>query len=168
VSIIRLIIIHQFEQVDITWTYVDAGIWTSVEPTIGVCSACLPILRALWVWRRPQSSVQRSAQKSPRTVAEPKPAQPVDRPRAEHVRGSSSASRYPLNELSSESMMGWGKHVSLSSSGHERGSPSDASDIAMDDLAGRAEEPQPAKKKKKHKRDPSSILRIKPIAELYG
>lgn len=32
-------------QVDITWNYADAAVWSAVEPNVAVISACLPMLR---------------------------------------------------------------------------------------------------------------------------
>ena len=32
-------------QVDITWNYDDAAVWSAVEPNVAVISACLPMLR---------------------------------------------------------------------------------------------------------------------------
>ena len=32
-------------QVDITWNYADAAVWSAVEPNVAVISACLPMLQ---------------------------------------------------------------------------------------------------------------------------
>ena len=44
VSIIRLVVLMRVRQIDITWSYVNAAIWTACEPTIGIASSCLPIM----------------------------------------------------------------------------------------------------------------------------
>ncbi|MCJ1259543.1 hypothetical protein MMC24_007381 [Lignoscripta atroalba] len=36
VSIVRLVVLDRLEQVDVTWNFVDAAIWSAIEPTIGI------------------------------------------------------------------------------------------------------------------------------------
>ncbi|KAI4277218.1 MAG: hypothetical protein LQ337_001932 [Flavoplaca oasis] len=49
VSIVRLVILANVDQSDITWNYVPAAIWSAAEPSVAVVSACLPSLRPLFV-----------------------------------------------------------------------------------------------------------------------
>lgn len=44
-SIYRLTLLLKLTQVDITWNYADAAVWSAVEPNVAVISACLPMLR---------------------------------------------------------------------------------------------------------------------------
>lgn len=46
-SILRLTTIHQLSITDSTYTNVDSAIWTSVECSVAVISACLPTLKPL-------------------------------------------------------------------------------------------------------------------------
>ncbi|KAL8944881.1 MAG: hypothetical protein Q9216_000171 [Gyalolechia sp. 2 TL-2023] len=43
-SIVRMFYVHQVVPVNPTWTQVDPAIWSTVEPCIGIVSACLPII----------------------------------------------------------------------------------------------------------------------------
>ncbi|KAL9006292.1 MAG: hypothetical protein Q9188_000949 [Gyalolechia gomerana] len=43
-SIIRFVYLQHLNRMDPTWTNIDACIWTTVEPCIGIVSACLPIM----------------------------------------------------------------------------------------------------------------------------
>ncbi|KAL8734353.1 MAG: hypothetical protein Q9166_001551 [cf. Caloplaca sp. 2 TL-2023] len=43
-GIVRFFYIRQIVPFDATWTQVDPAIWSSVEPSIGIVSACLPIM----------------------------------------------------------------------------------------------------------------------------
>ena len=47
-SIIRLSTIKQLSLTDQSWSYVPAAIWTSVECSVAVISACLPTLKPLF------------------------------------------------------------------------------------------------------------------------
>ncbi|KAL8888010.1 MAG: hypothetical protein Q9205_002299 [Flavoplaca limonia] len=49
VSIVRLVILANVDQADITWNYVPAATWSAAEPSVAVVSACLPSLRPLFV-----------------------------------------------------------------------------------------------------------------------
>ncbi|KAL8948387.1 MAG: hypothetical protein Q9222_005428 [Ikaeria aurantiellina] len=49
VSIVRLVVLANVDQSDITWNYVPAATWSAAEPSIAVVSACLPSLRPLFV-----------------------------------------------------------------------------------------------------------------------
>lgn len=44
-SIYRLTLLLKLTEVDITWNYADAAVWSAVEPNVAVISACLPMLR---------------------------------------------------------------------------------------------------------------------------
>jgi len=48
VSIVRLVTIIELPQKDITWKYVEPGLWSAVEPSMGLVSACLPTMRYLF------------------------------------------------------------------------------------------------------------------------
>lgn len=47
-SIIRLVVLSRLQDVDLTWNYINAAIWTATEPSMGVISACLPSMRPLF------------------------------------------------------------------------------------------------------------------------
>ena len=47
-SVVRLTTLSQISTLDITWTDVPAAIWTPVECSVGVISACLPTMRPLF------------------------------------------------------------------------------------------------------------------------
>lgn len=47
-SIYRLTLLVKLTQVDITWNYADAAVWSAVEPNVAVISACLPMLRPVF------------------------------------------------------------------------------------------------------------------------
>ncbi|KAI4197347.1 MAG: hypothetical protein LQ350_005968 [Teloschistes chrysophthalmus] len=47
VSIIRLIVLSRIGKTDLTWNYINSGIWTDIEPSVAVICACLPSLRPL-------------------------------------------------------------------------------------------------------------------------
>ncbi|KAL9131858.1 MAG: hypothetical protein Q9217_000304 [Psora testacea] len=55
VGVIRLTVLSNLREEDVTWNYVPAAKWSAAEPSIGVVSACLPSLRPLFtrlVWGR--------------------------------------------------------------------------------------------------------------------
>lgn len=43
-SVIRFYYLEQISRNDPTWGNVDSGIWTTVESSIGIISACLPVI----------------------------------------------------------------------------------------------------------------------------
>ena len=89
----RLVFIAQLDTVDITWTYVSAGIWTAAEPSIAVTSASLPILRSLWVWKQRKRSASRESDE---------PGEGASRGNNSFYSrkiGSVDSQNYPLNEL---------------------------------------------------------------------
>ncbi|KAI4251343.1 MAG: hypothetical protein LQ352_004909 [Teloschistes flavicans] len=47
VSIVRLVVLSRIGRTDLTWNYINSGIWTNIEPSIAVICACLPSLRPL-------------------------------------------------------------------------------------------------------------------------
>ncbi|KAL9599289.1 MAG: hypothetical protein Q9219_003916 [cf. Caloplaca sp. 3 TL-2023] len=47
VSIIRVAVLSRIGKRDLTWNYVNAGIWAETEPAVAVICACLPSLRPL-------------------------------------------------------------------------------------------------------------------------
>lgn len=59
-SIYRLTLLLKLTQVDITWNYADAAVWSAVEPNVAIVSACLPMLRPLLKLARPTFSSARS------------------------------------------------------------------------------------------------------------
>ncbi|KAL8904400.1 MAG: hypothetical protein Q9207_003296 [Kuettlingeria erythrocarpa] len=48
VSIIRLIVLSRISETDLTWNYINGGIWSATEPSVAVICACLPSLRPLF------------------------------------------------------------------------------------------------------------------------
>lgn len=47
VSIVRILYLSRVRYTDSTWTDVDTFIWSTVEPCIGIVSACLPVMRPI-------------------------------------------------------------------------------------------------------------------------
>ncbi|KAL8828860.1 MAG: hypothetical protein Q9170_006415, partial [Blastenia crenularia] len=47
VSIVRIIVLSRIGKTDLTWNYVNGGIWAETEPSVAVICACLPSLRPL-------------------------------------------------------------------------------------------------------------------------
>ena len=45
---VRVIVLARINEADITWNYINAGIWSAVEPSVAVMCACLPSLRPLF------------------------------------------------------------------------------------------------------------------------
>ena len=83
-----------------------------MEPSIAVVSACLPILRSLWVWRR-----RRSENQSTNTL-KTQPHSPIQSTRPypgkiQKSRTGSFTSRYPINELPADSEQSWGTHTTI-------------------------------------------------------
>ncbi|MCJ1416676.1 hypothetical protein MMC32_003014 [Xylographa parallela] len=165
VSIVRVVILNSLEQVDITWEFVNAGLWTSVEPAIGVCSACLPIMRSLFIRSRDTSNVGLPRSEAKRSIHSALSIRSTKMPDKEHRVGSFT-SHMPLNELSTDGELPWGNHVSIYSTSRT----SDNEYIAMDELPIQREElPGPKSDSntkgegpRKHKKNKSSV------AELYG
>lgn len=56
-------------QVDVTWNYADAAVWSAVEPNVAVISACLPMLRPVLKLIGVTFSSVGSLRKSPRHTA---------------------------------------------------------------------------------------------------
>ncbi|MCJ1384101.1 hypothetical protein MMC17_007217 [Xylographa soralifera] len=145
--------------------FVNAGLWTSVEPAIGVCSACLPIMRSLWIRSRNSSDVGSPRSEAKRSVHSALSIRSTKVPDKEHRVGSFT-SHTPLNELSADGELPWGNHVSIYSTSRT----SDNEYIAMDDLPIQREEMPGHKGEsntkgdgfRKHKKNKSSL------AELYG
>ena len=91
--------------------FVDAGMWTSVEPAIGVVSACLPIMRSLWIRFRHHDSVPHQYEVKQSTKSTIRSLKKVEKRERIH----SFTSHTPLNELSAEGELLWGNHVIISS-----------------------------------------------------
>ena len=104
-------------------SFVDAGVWTSVEPCIAVASACLPILRSLWIRSRLANTTVRSTRKSMKSGTSVRSSRPNDKD------VGSFTSHSHLNELSAENELPWGNHVSIYAT-HRRSNNTD--DIEMD------------------------------------
>ena len=53
ISVVRLVVLGRLENVDVTWNYVNAAIWSAAEPAMGVIAACIPAMRPLFalIWR---------------------------------------------------------------------------------------------------------------------
>lgn len=47
ISIVRIVVISHLKIFDVTWNYVESGIWSAAEPCMGVVAACIPSLRPL-------------------------------------------------------------------------------------------------------------------------
>jgi hypothetical protein len=162
-------VLSEITETDITWTFVDAGIWTSVEPAIAVVSACLPILRSLWVWKKKRSQAKstntlKTVSRSPRQSLKPFPRSQEKR------RTGSFTSRYPINELPAEMDNNWGTTTEIYSpmSHSRKSSKHDDHDISLHDLPIQKQDHDsieetppisPVKKDSPH---------LKSIAELYG
>ncbi|KAL8759169.1 MAG: hypothetical protein Q9184_003709, partial [Pyrenodesmia sp. 2 TL-2023] len=48
VSIIRITVLSRIGKTDLTWNYINGGIWAAAEPSVAVICACLPSLRPLF------------------------------------------------------------------------------------------------------------------------
>ncbi|KAL8921475.1 MAG: hypothetical protein Q9172_003980 [Xanthocarpia lactea] len=48
VSIIWVVVLAQLEASDVTWNFINAGIWSALEPSMAVICACIPSLRPLF------------------------------------------------------------------------------------------------------------------------
>ncbi|CAL8579308.1 hypothetical protein XPA_005058 [Xanthoria parietina] len=48
VSIIWVVVLAQYHASDVTWNWVNAGIWSALEPSMAVICACIPSLRPLF------------------------------------------------------------------------------------------------------------------------
>ncbi|KAL8699056.1 MAG: hypothetical protein Q9224_001579 [Gallowayella concinna] len=46
-TIVRMVYIPQIVPIDPTWTQVDPAIWSTIEPCMGIFSACLPVIGPL-------------------------------------------------------------------------------------------------------------------------
>ncbi|KAF2194318.1 hypothetical protein K469DRAFT_437352, partial [Zopfia rhizophila CBS 207.26] len=47
VSLLRVVYIIRMDLHDFSYTYADLGMWSIVEPLLGVVNACLPVMRPL-------------------------------------------------------------------------------------------------------------------------
>ncbi|KAL9011811.1 MAG: hypothetical protein Q9173_003382 [Seirophora scorigena] len=48
VSIIWIVVLARLEQADVTWNFINAVIWSVLEPSMAVVCACIPSLRPLY------------------------------------------------------------------------------------------------------------------------
>ncbi|MCJ1432056.1 hypothetical protein MMC27_001412 [Xylographa pallens] len=157
--------IERSQKIALSREFVNAGLWTSVEPAIGVCSACLPIMRSLFIRSRESSNVGSPRSETKRSIHSALSIRSTKMPDKEHRVGSFT-SHMPLNELSTDGELPWGNHVSIYSTSRT----SDNEYIAMDELPIQREEiPGPKNESntkgegiRKHKKNKSSV------AELYG
>ena len=136
ISIVRLVFLARLEAFDITWTYVDAGIWTAVEPGVAVISASLPILRSLWIWNRRKRSARRATNetvgdevKAPSFQPSPGPSRPS--PILQNHKRMSSQ-QYPLNDLPAGAQHAWGNHTTIYSQGASGKSSGESDDYYAD------------------------------------
>ena len=137
-----------------------------MEPSIAVVSACLPILRSLWVWRRRRTdnrstNTMKTRSRSPIQSTKPYPN------KIQKSRTGSFTSRYPINELPGDSEQSWGNHTTVYSpySPHSRKtSDQDESSIALADLP--IQKQNSVIQDKKRARTPD--VDGKRIPELYG
>jgi hypothetical protein len=133
VSIVRVAILGNLNLVDLTWNYVDAALWTSVEPAVAVVSASLPILRSLFIWRRKTSSLQKSSVKASMASGH----HGHNAAASHHRRGGNESngrigsftSSHPLNELSADNEP-WGR-------AEDRQGPKSEKGAAMVDMSMR-------------------------------
>ncbi|KAI4188042.1 MAG: hypothetical protein L6R41_002419 [Letrouitia leprolyta] len=47
VSIVRVVVLSRISKKDLTWNYINGGIWAETEPSVAIICACLPSLRPL-------------------------------------------------------------------------------------------------------------------------
>ena len=87
-------------------TLVDGAIWTTVEPAIAVVSACLPILRSLWIWNREKSEARRSNVQNSHVQSRKEAGKGSIR-LAEKPHHVSEARRTPLGELPGDAEQAW-------------------------------------------------------------
>lgn len=180
VSIARVVVLANVSLVDITWNFVDAGIWTSVEPSIAVVSACLPILRSLWIWNR-----RRTQAKSTNTM-QTRSRSPMQSSNGKHypfqtdrkIRNDSFTT--PINELPADNDQQWGVHTDIySSSSLPSRSQSnkklryEESDIKLYDLPIQKHDYESEKSRPISKPHPPPKAGFahpgkSPVAELYG
>ncbi|KAL8677063.1 MAG: hypothetical protein Q9224_007225, partial [Gallowayella concinna] len=70
VSIVRVVVLSQIGKTDITWNFINGGIWAETEPSVAVICACLPSLRPLFTvaagFKSKLSSQSNQSQKSSR------------------------------------------------------------------------------------------------------
>ena len=143
-------------------TYVNAGIWTNVEPAIGVCSACLPIMRSLFIRSRySKDEPQNDGKRSIISVMSAKSIRSPEKPRVTSFNSSA-----PLNELSAEGEVPWGNQVRIYSTNSARNDP----EIAMDDLPIQREEDSASSENSAHKSGNiwKHMKKKSDVAELYG
>ena len=186
VSLIRVIVLANVSETDITWNFVDAGIWTSVEPAIAVVSACLPILRSLWVWYQKRSNSKRTKtlpseehSPSPNSGKQYTSKAGYVQPRTEkHSRYGSDTT--PINELPTEPDHQWSASADAYSPLSNNPSRSqstkksryrDQEDINMDELPIQKQEKSPAIDKAlptPRVGTPRASEKNEYVAELYG
>ena len=180
VSIARVAVLANVKLFDITWNFVDAGIWTSVEPSIAVVSACLPILRSLWIWNR-----KRTQAKSTNTM-QTRSRSPMQSLNGKHYpfqadrKIPNDSFITPINELPADNDQQWGVHTDIySSSSLPSRSQSNKklgyedSDIKLDDLPIQKHDYESEKSRptsKPHPPPKAGFTRSgkSPVAELYG
>ena len=114
VSIVRVVILSRIQDVDITWTLVDGAIWTGVEPAIAVISACLPIMRSLWIYKREKSEARRSSGKGPQVQSRREAGKGSIR-LTEQPHALEDARQTPLGELPGDADHAWGTKTDLHS-----------------------------------------------------
>ena len=148
--------------------------WTSVEPATGVVSACLPIMRSLWIrFRHSDDEVHHSEAKHS-TKSTIRSLKIADKRERIH----SFTSHTPLNELSAEGELIWGNHTDIYSPKRTSNRTSDNSgaagedEIAMEDLPiQRESEASPARSEKPNYKGGNIWKHMKkrsdPV-ELYG
>ncbi|KAL8798381.1 MAG: hypothetical protein Q9182_006703 [Xanthomendoza sp. 2 TL-2023] len=70
VSIVRVVVLSQIGKTDVTWNFINGGIWAETEPSVAVICACLPSLRPLFTvaasFKSKLSSQSTQSQKSSR------------------------------------------------------------------------------------------------------
>ena len=166
---------------DITWNLVDPAIWTSIEPSIAVVSACLPILRSLWIWGKRRAH-GRSADTPSRPATQASIGRSYSTPKSYTPKNGKKSSHdsltKPINELSGESDNQWVTYSSTvpSRSQSNKKSEHGGEDIDLQDLSAHKEERLVEKSPAINKSLPKAIStpttakseKKRSVAELYG
>ncbi|KAI4153847.1 MAG: hypothetical protein LQ340_002056 [Diploschistes diacapsis] len=66
-DIFNLAVAHEYDaniDLDLTWNYVDAEVWTFVEPAAGIVSCCIPASGFLLDWALKRSGLSRARKSS--------------------------------------------------------------------------------------------------------
>jgi hypothetical protein len=82
VSLLRVVYISRMDLHDFAYTYADLGMWSIVEPQLGVINACLPVMRPIIHQAMKSKAYQRlvpsSAGPFDQSTSQPKPPNGTD------------------------------------------------------------------------------------------